>query len=314
MANAYTVGTRGSALALAQTAIVMEELLHRIGGLDLARQIVRTSGDQNLEVPLAAVGSEGVFVKELEHALLAGEIDLAVHSLKDLPTESDPRLSLAAILPRADSRDALIAPGRHGLAELPDGAILGTGSLRRRAQLARINPTWRFKDIRGNLDTRLSKLRAGDYDALILACAGLDRLGRTPVISERLSYSAVLPAPGQGAIAVQIRSGDSVLAEILGLLDDPASHTAVAAERSLLAAVGGGCLVPLGAHAELQGDQIILDAVLASEDGSQIVRGRMEGPGAKPRELGAALGADLLARGGEAILAQLRLAEPGKRF
>ncbi len=313
LANAYTVGTRGSALALAQTAMVMGDLLRRIGGLELTRQVVRTSGDQNLDVPLSAVGAEGVFVKELEHALLTGEIDLAVHSLKDLPTASDPRLAIAAILPRADCRDALIAPGRHGLSELADGSVIGTGSLRRRAQLVRINPTWRFKDIRGNLDTRLAKLRAGDYDAVILACAGLDRLGRSHVISERLPYSAVLPAPGQGAIAVQIRAQDSVLAEIVGVLDDPATRKAVEAERALLAAVGGGCLVPLGAHAELHGDHLVLDAVLASEDGSQIVRGRMEGPGAKPRELGAALGADLMERGGKTILAQLRLPEPGKR-
>lgn len=302
-----TVGTRGSALALAQAAQVMEALLGRFHDLGLERKIVRTTGDQRQDIPLAAVGAEGVFVKELEQALLEGGVDLAVHSLKDLPTRSDPRLTIAAILPRADARDALVTSGGLRLRDLPDGATLGTGSLRRQSQLALLNRSWRFKGIRGNLETRLTKLRTGDYDALVLACAGLDRLGQGEVITERLPYSAMLPAPGQGAIAVQARAMDQALIERIKTLDDPPTRAAVEAERALLAAIGGGCLVPLGAHGEVQGDQLILDAVLASADGQKVVRGKLEGPVAKPRELGEALGADLLARGGKEILAEVRI-------
>jgi hydroxymethylbilane synthase len=302
------IGTRGSSLALTQTAEVMGKLGAVFKQVDFERLVIRTSGDVRTDVPLAAVGGEGVFVKELELALERGEIDVAVHSLKDLPTSSPQGLVLAATLPRVDPRDALISATARRLADIPDGAVIGTGSLRRRAQLAMLNSTWRYAEARGNLETRLAKLDAGQFDALILACAGLDRLGHSARIADRLPYSALLPAPGQATIAVQVRAEDAATREMVGALDDLAARAAVTAERALLREVEGGCQVPLGALATVAGDQLTLEAVLASLDGRRHIRKRLDGPIAKPEALGITLGRELLAEGGRDILAEVRVA------
>lgn len=302
----FNVGTRGSGLALTQTNEVIGKLAAAFPTYRFHPVVIRTVGDVRTDVPLAAVGSEGVFVKELEAALERGEVDLAVHSLKDLPTKLHAGMTLGAILARVDARDALVGREARTLGDLPDGAVIGTGSLRRRAQLAMINSKWVFKDIRGNLETRLAKLDAGQYDALILACAGLDRLGHGQRISQRLPYSAVMSAPGQAAIAIEIRQGDPEIARIVGSLDDPPSRAAVEAERALLREVEGGCQVPLGAHAEVVGDQLVLEAIVASLDGRKHVKMRMEGPIAKPEALGVTLGLEMLAKGGREILDEVR--------
>lgn len=306
----FNVGTRGSGLALKQTNEVIGKLSAAFPSYRFNPVVIRTTGDVRTDVPLAAVGSEGVFVKELEGALERGEVDLAVHSLKDLPTKLVEGLTLAAILPRVDARDALVARDAKSLADLPDGAVIGTGSLRRRAQLAMINSSWLFKDIRGNLETRLAKLDTGEFDAIILACAGLDRLGYGHRITQRLPYSAIVSAPGQAAIAIEIRQADAELAKIAGTLDDPATRAAVQAERALLREVEGGCQVPLGAHADVVGEQLVLEAIVASLDGVRHVRMRMEGPIAKPEALGVALGLEMLAKGGREILDQVRRTLP----
>ncbi len=302
----YQVGTRGSGLALKQTAEVIARLSAAFPAAHFHPLVIRTSGDARTDVPLAAVGGEGVFVKELERALERGEIDLAVHSLKDLPTKLPDELELGAILPRADARDALVTLDGTQLGAIPDGATIGTGSLRRRAQLSHLNATWRFAEARGNLETRLSKLEAGQFDALILACAGLDRLGFGDRITERLSFAAMLPAPGQAAIAIEIRRGDAVVGEMVRALDHPDTHAAITAERALLREVEGGCQVPVGANAQVMGDQLVLEAVIAALDGKRQVRATMDGPRAKPEALGIALGLELLARGGRAILDDVR--------
>lgn len=304
----YRVGTRGSGLALKQANEVIGRLEAAFPAARFHPLVIRTTGDSRTDVPLAAVGGEGVFVKELERALERGEIDLAVHSLKDLPTSIPDDLEIAAVLPRADARDALLTRDGSHLGALPDGATFGTGSLRRRAQLAILNPAWRCKDVRGNLETRLAKLDGGQFDALILACAGLERLGLGERITERLPYSAMLPAAGQGAIAIEIRRGDAEVGEVVGALDCPDTRAAVVAERALLREVEGGCQVPLGAHAVVIGDHLALEGVLASLDGRKHVRLRLEGPKAKPEALGIALGIELLASGGRAILEEVRAA------
>jgi hydroxymethylbilane synthase len=229
-----------------------------------------------------------------------------VHSLKDLPTSIPDNLELAAILPRADARDALVTIDGRRLRDLPDGAVFATGSLRRRAQLASLNRTWRFEDIRGNVETRLAKLGEGRLDALVLACAGLERLGLGGRITEPLSFASVLPAPGQGAIAVQIRKGDATIGDMIRILDDAETRAAVTAERALLREVEGGCQVPVGTLARVVGDHLVLEAVIAALDGSKHVRQSLEGPRAKPEALGSALGLELLAKGGRAILDGVR--------
>ncbi len=304
----FNVGTRGSGLALWQTNEVIGKLTAVFPSCRFHPVVIRTTGDVRTDVPLAAVGSEGVFVKELEAALERGEVDLAVHSLKDLPTQLAKGMELPAILPRVDARDALVAHTAKSLSDLPDGAIIGTGSLRRRAQLAMINPRWEFRDVRGNLETRLGKLDSGKYDALILACAGLDRLGFSDRITQRLAYSTMLSAPGQASVAIETRQGDGDIVRIVSALDDAPSRAAVEAERALLREVEGGCQVPLGAHAEVVGDHLILEAIVASLDGTKHVRMRMEGPLAKPEALGITLGLEMLAKGGREILDEVRSA------
>lgn len=292
------IGSRGSALALWQAGHVKEALER--GGHRVAIEVITTTGDRT-QGRLESVGGKGAFLKEIEEALLAGEVDLAVHSLKDVPVDLPDGLRLCAMLPRADPRDALVSTSGAGLAALPPGARLGTTSLRRRAQLLAARPDLAIADLRGNVDTRLRRLQEGAFDAIVLATAGITRLGRAAEITERLEPSVVLPAPGQGAIALECRDGDAAIAASVAPLADPATTEAVIAERALLAALGGGCNVPLGAFAVRDGAALWLRALVARVDGTVLVRA--EGRGGAPEALGRQVADELLRRGAGALLA-----------
>ncbi|MGO4884318.1 MAG: hydroxymethylbilane synthase [Bryobacteraceae bacterium] len=288
------IASRGSQLALWQAHWV-EAQLARLG-YPSRIDIIKTTGDKITDVPLAQVGAKGLFTKEIEEALLDGRADLAVHSLKDLPTELPEGLVLAATPEREDPRDALV--GKR-LADLPKGAKLGTSSLRRAAQLRKLRPDLRIEAVRGNLDTRLRKLDQGQYDAIVLAAAGLKRLGWEDRIAEILSPDIVCPAVGQGALAIE--TGGTGLLACQELNHQP-THYAVTAERALLASLGGGCQVPIGAYATVSGNRLSIQAVVVSPDGKQLVRDRSEGPVADAARIGRELGEALLAAGADEIL------------
>jgi hydroxymethylbilane synthase len=291
------IGTRGSALALWQARHV-ERRLSALGHQVELRVIV-TTGDRLLDRRLESAGGKGAFLKEIEEAMLAGEVDLAVHSLKDVPTETPDGLELCAVLERADPRDALLSSGAR-LTALPAGAIVGTTSLRRRALLGALRPDLRLEDLRGNVDTRIRRLRQGRFDAVVIAMAGLVRLGRRSEVTEALDPRSFVPAPGQGAIALECRTDDRAVRRATEPLDHRETARAVGAERALLAALGGGCNVPLGAHAVTDGEQVALVGFVASADGRTLVRG--ESRGEEPQAVGRALAAELLARGAAPLL------------
>lgn len=287
MKNTLTIGARGSQLALTQTRMVADALQHANPGLSISIQTFQTTGDRVTDAPLMSFGGQGVFVKELERALLAGEIDLAVHSLKDLPTLIPEGLLIAATPERADVRDALIS--RHGipLAALPIGAGIATSSPRRRAQLLAFRPDLRLSEIRGNIDTRLRKLAdSADTDALILACAGLDRMGWGDRITERLSCDVCMPAPGQAALGLETRSDDPQLIACVRLINHLPTEQAVTAERAFLRQIGGGCHTPVGAWARTSADTLIMDGVLAAADGAWLTRATVSGPVDEAEALG----------------------------
>ena len=287
------IASRGSQLALWQARWVSAQLT--AAGHPCRIEIVKTTGDKITDVPLAKVGTKGLFTKEIEEALLDGRADLAVHSLKDLPTELPEGLVLAAVPEREDPRDAVV--GRK-LAELPPGAKVGTSSLRRAAQLRQLRPDLQVESVRGNLDTRLRKLDEGQYDAILLAAAGLKRLGWGDRIAEILTPEQMCPAVGQGALAIETRAGF----EKVALLDHADTHTAVLAERAVLAALGGGCQVPIGAYATVSEGRVHVLAIVAAPDGTQVIRAEGEGEAAQAAEIGARLAADLLKRGAREIL------------
>ncbi len=290
------IASRGSQLALWQARWVQQKLSD--AGHESRIEIIKTTGDKITDVPLAKVGGKGLFTKEIEEALLEGRADLAVHSLKDLPTELPAGLVLAAIPAREDPRDAMV--GRR-LADLPRGARVGTSSLRRAAQLRQLRPDLEIESIRGNLDTRLRKLDEGRYDAILLAAAGLKRLGWSDRIAELLPAEVMCSAVGQGALAVETRE-EGAGRGVCAALDDANTRAAVTAERALLASLGGGCQVPMGAHASVEAGQLRMVAVVAAPDGSELIRGASEGPAADAARIGRALGNDLLARGARKIL------------
>jgi len=298
------IATRGSRLALVQARAVAERIEAELG-FETELVPVQTSGDRLAGVSLAKLGGKGLFVKELEEALLGRRADVAVHSAKDLPARLPDGLVLAALPERADPRDALVAGGRlRGLVELARGARVGTGSSRRAAQLRALRPDLEIAPLRGNVTTRLARLDEGRFDALVLACAGLDRLGLSARIDERIEPSVVLPAVGQGALALEVRAGEPLAGE-LGALAHAGTARTVSAERALLAALQGDCNVPLAAFAEvLAPERLRLRALVASPDGRRIVRGEAEG--ADPAALGADLAEKLLAQGAREILAALR--------
>jgi hydroxymethylbilane synthase len=290
------IASRGSQLALWQARWVAAQLTAL--GRECRIEIIKTTGDKITDVPLAKVGTKGLFTKEIEEALMDGRADLAVHSLKDLPTELPEGLVLAAVPEREDPRDAVV--GKR-LDELPHGARAGTSSLRRSAQLHRLRPDLTIESVRGNIDTRLRKLDEGQYDAILLAAAGLKRLGWADRIAEILDAERMCPAVGQGALAIETRAtGDGLIA--VQALDHAATHAAVLAERGVLGSLGGGCQVPIGAHATVTDGRLLIDAVVISPDGAELVRGHSEGAAGDASEIGRALGADLLARGARRIL------------
>jgi hydroxymethylbilane synthase len=292
------IGSRGSALALWQAEHVKARL--RALGHSVEIHVITTTGDRVLDRRLEAVGGKGAFLKEIEEALIAREVDLAVHSLKDVPTALPEGLRLCAFLERADPRDAFISAGGKRLLELPAGARVGSTSLRRQAQVRARRPDLVLVDLRGNVDTRLRRLREGAYDAILIATAGITRLGRAAEITEIVATDVILPAPGQGAIALECRVGDEAVASAVAPLHHEATARAVLAERTFLAGLGGGCNVPLGALAEARGDGLWLRGLVAREDGSAIVSGQNEGR--DPVAVGEALAADLLSRGAGAML------------
>jgi hydroxymethylbilane synthase len=287
------IASRGSQLALWQARWVASQLTSR--GHECRIEIIRTTGDKITDVPLANVGTKGLFTKEIEEALLDGRAHLAVHSLKDLPTGLPEGLVLAAVPEREDPRDAVV--GRK-LADLQLGARVGTSSLRRAAQLRHLRPDLQVQSVRGNLDTRLRKLDEGQYDAILLAAAGLKRLGWADRIAEILAPEQMCPAVGQGALAIETRAGFDGVA----MLDHADTHTAVMAERGVLGALGGGCQVPIGAYATVSQGRVRLLAIVAAPDGTQVIRAEAEGAAGEAAEIGGRLAADLLKRGAREIL------------
>jgi hydroxymethylbilane synthase len=292
------IGSRGSQLALWQANHIAEAL--RMLGHEVSIEIIRTTGDRMQNIAFASVGAKGMFTREIEEALLAETIDLAVHSLKDLPTELGEAFTLAAIPKRADPRDVLVSERYDGFDVLPAGAVVGTSSLRRQAQLRARRSDLEYIEFRGNVDTRLAKLAQGKADAIVLAASGLDRLQRHAAIRERFSPEALCPAPGQGALAIECRAGDKAMHAVLQPLEDRDTRMAVTAERRCLAALGGGCLVPIGAYCHRDGDDLSMRAVVASADGRRIVYA--ERRGADPETLGVQLAQQLLEQGAGAIL------------
>ncbi len=264
--------------------------------------LIKTSGDRFAQAKVGEIGLKGVFIKELEDALLDARVDLAVHSMKDVPTEIPNGLVFPAICKREDVRDALIAAAREKLADLPAGARVGTSSLRRQSQLRHFRPDLDLRDLRGNVDTRLRKLEAGECDAIVLAKAGLDRLGWSEKITEVLTTDVCLPAVGQGALGIEARADDREVAAALARLDDAETRVAVTAERALLAELEGGCQVPLGAWARLEQDALVMDACVLSVDGSDYIRKRAIGSSDQPGTLGRELAQKLLAAGADRIL------------
>jgi hydroxymethylbilane synthase len=293
------IGTRGSPLARIQTALACRALrAHPELAAEDALEVVviRTTGDRVNDRPLAELGGKGLFCKEIEAALLAGRIDLAVHSMKDLPTWLPEGLVIGAVLSREDPRDVLVARAPTTIADLPEGALIGTSSVRRRAQLLARRPDLRVVDFRGNVETRLRKLAAGEVDATLLAQAGLKRLGIEPAGAVILAPEVMLPAVGQGAIGIECRAGDADVRALLAAIDDPAGSACLRAERALLAALDGSCYTPIAGHAEIDGGRLNLRALIARPDGSECLRAARSGAIADGEALGRDAGRELKAR------------------
>jgi len=298
--KALRIGTRGSALALWQARSIARAL-HEITGVEPDIVIIKTTGDKFQQSSFNQIGAKGVFIKELEDALLDKRIDLAVHSMKDVPTEMPDGLRIGAIAKREDVRDALLSSSGATLASLPQGARVGTSSLRRQSQLLHARRDLRVLELRGNVDTRIEKLKRGDYDAIVLAKAGLDRLGLSGNISQVLPHDVSLPAAGQGAIGIEARTGDAGTLRVLAALDDSESRNAVTAERSALAGLGGGCQVPIGAWGRLENGKLLLDVVVLSPDGTQRMWEKDSGSPEEAERIGKRI-AQTLRDGGAAAL------------
>ncbi|MGR6763838.1 hydroxymethylbilane synthase [Paenibacillus sp. T2-29] len=302
------VGSRQSALALTQTGHVIEDLnaLCAEHGLDLQFVIkkILTKGDRILDVTLSKVGGKGLFVKEIEQAMLAGEIDMAVHSMKDMPSDLPEGLVNGAVPRREDPRDCLITLGAKNLEDLPPGAKVGTSSLRRASQIKSMRPDLQLKPVRGNIDSRLKKLETEGFDAIILAAAGLHRMGWKDRITSYIPEEACLPAVGQGALGIECRASDEELLALLRLYNHQDTSATVEAERTFLGVLNGGCQVPIGAHAVWAGQEISLTGMVGSPDGEVILKETLQGN--DPQKLGEAVAASLIAKGAEQILAQVR--------
>src|SRR5215216_3551847 len=303
------IGSRGSKLALWQSEWVTARLEALEPGVKVRIEIFKTQGDVRTDVPLSTIGGQGAFTKELEVALLERRVDVAVHSLKDLPTFTPEGLAITATPEREDARDALVLRAgsetkANSLKSLAEGAVVGTSSLRRIAQLKHLRPDVRIKDLRGNVDTRLRKLDAGGYDALILASAGLRRLGFGERISAAVEQVEMLPAVGQGALGIETRADDDETNALVSRLDDPRTRAAVLAERALLRSLGGGCQVPIAAHARVTEGRLSLDGLVATLDGREVLRDRLEGDATDARRAGEELATRLLDRGAGELLGE----------
>lgn len=303
--NRIRIATRKSRLALWQAEHVAAQLRHFHPDLEVELLGMSTQGDRVLDSPLAKIGGKGLFVKELEQGMLEGTADIAVHSMKDVPAELPEGLRIEAILTREDPRDAFVSNQYDDLEALPQGARVGTSSLRRRCQLAKLRPDLQIFDLRGNVNTRLDKLDQGEYDAIILACAGLRRLDLAERIRSALEPDIMLPAVGQGAIGIECRGDDLRVRELLAPLNDSKTHVRVRAERAMNHRLEGGCQVPIAAHAELGHGVIVLRGLVGNPDGSEVIHGVISGRPDDADELGVVLAEDLLSRGADAILRAL---------
>lgn len=300
-----TIGTRQSLLALWQSNHIAALLHKEYPECEVVLKKIVTKGDRILDVPLAQIGGKGLFTKEIEEDLLDGTVDLAVHSLKDMPTILPEGLCLTAITERANVGDAFVSNKYATFEELPLGAVVGTSSMRRKAQLLAKRPDLEIRDLRGNVDTRLRKLDEGLYDAIILAAAGLERLGHGDRISSLIPADVCLPAVGQGALAIEARTEDKEVRDMLSFLNDLNTKQATDAERAFLGLLEGGCQVPIGIHADVEGENIRIEAIIAALDGSTILRDTINGKADDAVSLGQQLGQKMLAAGGQEILASI---------
>lgn len=306
MRPTLTIGSRGSKLALTQSNQIADLIRAALPGTEVTITIISTRGDRILDRPLAEIGGKGLFTEELEAALRDGSIDLAVHSLKDLPTDDPEGLCIAATPKRVTPNDALVCTKYASLTDLPAGATVGTSSLRRKAQLLTINPDLNIVDLRGNIDTRMGKVtESGELDAVILACAGLERIDRADVIAQVIPASLMLPAASQGVLGIQTRADDTELRDALTPIHDPQTYAEALAERTLLAGLGGGCQVPIGALAKVDGDTISLEACVCSLDGTTTLRTTLTGPLNTAQTLGQQAAQELLSQGANNIIAEI---------
>ncbi len=308
--GSLTIGTRGSKLALWQSEYIKSRI-ERLTGLPVCIKVIKTTGDKILDVPLAKVGGKGLFTKEIEVELEAGTVDLAVHSMKDVPTELPEGLMIAAMPERVDPRDVVVSGAGYDLDTLPQGARLGTSSLRRRAQVLALRGDLDIVDVRGNLDTRMRKAENGELDAVILASAGITRLGFAERITHYIDPDQMCPAVGQGAIGVEVREDDAFMLNVCERLTHLETMACVTAERVVMRLLEGGCQVPIGAYCRFEDDMLVMDAVVASIDGAEVVRYRLEGSPAEPELLGAMMVDRLRELGAGEILAAVREASGG---
>lgn len=306
MKDNLTIGTRGSKLALYQANLVKEELLKSFKNLDVSISIIKTKGDQLLEKSLSSLLDKGFFTKEIQDKLYAGNIDLAVHSLKDLPTDLPKESCIAAILKREDHRDVFISRNSKPLSEFSSSDIIGTSSLRRKSQLLKYNSSLNVKEIRGNVDTRIKKMLNGDYQAIVMAAAGVKRLGLQKHITEYFDTDFMLTAPGQGAIAVEVRSNDSKTKEIVSKLNDELTQVCVDSERDFLRQLGGGCHVPFAAHSKISGSSITIDALVNSIDGRKSFREKKTVELSQVKVLGENIAQNILSSGASIIVDELK--------
>ncbi len=306
MKSKLRLGTRGSKLALWQANLVAGEIKNAVPAIDIDILTIKTQGDKILDVALSKIGDKGLFTKEIEKELLDGKIDLAVHSMKDLPVDMDKELCIAGVLAREDPRDVLLSHKGYRFSDLPQGAVLGTSSLRRMAQIKAARPDLLIESLRGNVETRIKKMKEMNWDGIILAWAGVKRLGFESLVSDFLAPETVLPAVGQGAVAVQTRKSDHKTRDIVALINDDTCSSEVSAERILLRELQGGCQVPIGARAEVSDDQIRITGVVCSLDGKRCIRKELVGPAAMNLELAQELAELLLEQGGRAILSEIR--------
>ncbi len=305
MRKEIRIGTRASALALWQAEWVKSELEKKHPGVKVSLTKIKTTGDKILDVPLAKVGGKGLFVKEIEEAMLANEIDIAVHSMKDVPTFFPDGLHLSCITKREDPRDALLTRNRVKFNDLPKGANIGTSSLRRQAQLMNVRPDFVIHQLRGNVDTRLRKLKEGQYDAIILAAAGVKRLGLAENVTEYLDPRISLPAIGQGALGIECRVDDRELNDMISFFNHAETRVCVTGERALLRRLEGGCQVPIACYGEMKNGNLLLTGLVASVDGRQIIKDTIEGLPEKTEKMGVTLAETLLSRGADVILREV---------